>query len=98
MTRKNWLALGLALTLAGSLALGDLTWAQGRGGGPGPQCPAYQGMPGQGQGQGPNYTNCPNYPAHRNCPLGQANPQGPPGPRMGGPNPPAPLAPSPPGN
>jgi hypothetical protein len=77
MTRKNWLALVLALTLAGSLALGDLTWAQGRGARHNPQCPAYQSGPGQFRGRGTNYTNCPNYPAPRNCPRGQTNPPGP---------------------
>lgn len=97
MPRKNWLALGLALTLAGSLALGDLTWAQGWGGRPGPPCPATQGTPGQGPGRGPNYTNCPNYPVHRNCPRGQTNRKEPRGPRMSGPRPSAPPAPSQPG-
>ena len=83
MKNQRWLATCLALALAGIMIWAEAGWAQGRGDGPRGQ--ANQGYQGGGPGQGPNYQNCPNYPAYQNSPQGQGNyPQGRRGLRRGG--------------
>jgi hypothetical protein len=61
MKRGNWFVAIMAITVAAALSWADMSFAQqGQGRG--------VGRRGQGgQGYGPGYANCPNYPAYRNC-------------------------------
>jgi len=91
MKTGKWITFGLALALAGLMTWTGSTWAQGAG----PGGPPDQTGRGQGRGQGSSgQAYCPNYPGQRNCPYGQANPQGPRGPRGKGAKAPVTAAPS----
>lgn len=66
MTRRNWFVAILAIIVAATLGLAELSFAQpGQGQGMG-----RRGQGGQAgrQGYGPGNPNCPNYPGYRNCP------------------------------
>lgn len=84
MKKHRWQATGFALALAGIMIFADLSWAQGRGGGGGPYCPAYQTSQAGGGGLGPGYQNCPNYPGYTKSGQGWSSySQGRRGPRRG---------------
>jgi opacity protein-like surface antigen len=73
MKKSTWFAALVALILAATVALADVSFAQSRGQGMG-----RRGQGGQAwcQGGGPGNPNCPNYPAYRKRAQGwQNNPQ-----------------------
>lgn len=77
MTHNNRLVTGLVLALAGTMLWANLSWAQGRGRGRGPNCPLNQTSQNTWQGRGQGNVNCPNYPGFRNRGKGRGmNAQG----------------------
>lgn len=64
MKRKNWIVAVMAIIVAATLSLADISFAQ-QGQGMGRRG---QGGQGWGQSYGPGNANCPNYPVYRNCP------------------------------
>jgi uncharacterized protein YgiB involved in biofilm formation len=73
MTR-GWLAICLAVALAGVLALAETGWTQCGGYGYGASNRRSQACQTGWQGTGgPGYTNCPNYQANSYCAQGYGN-------------------------
>src|SRR3990172_13066007 len=71
MRRKNWFVALMAIIVAATLSLADISFAQqGQGQGMGRRG---QGGQGWGQGYGAGNANCPNNPRYLNCPRAGGN-------------------------
>lgn len=76
MKKSRWLVALVALIVAATVALADVSFAQQWGQGRGRRAQAGQAWCQGGQGWGPGNSSCPNYPAYRNRGQGwQNNPQ-----------------------